>query len=276
MDTAPHQVYPSIDWFSLTTGPGPDAATAWDTCVALADEQNQAGNDTRPWSANGYVGWGTRNLRFGRRGDDCAVELSGELAERYWLNFALLAATCTRIDRAVTVTYGHTVTDLAVNGYDAPGVTLPGMRAPITKTLLRGTRGGQTLYVGAMGGRRLGRLYDKHAESRGEYPPNTWRYELQDRRPHSDLVSRDLGRARDVRSAIGAGVHRFFSRHGVQPWFLSDGAFVPGIRRRPRSDLSTRVNWWEQQVAPGVRRSLGCADRNTIATALGLNDGYLG
>jgi len=276
MDTAPHEVYPSIDWFSLTTGPGPDAATAWDTCVALADEQRGAGNEIRPWGANGYAGWGTRNLRFGRKGEDCAVELSGPLAERYWLNFAPLAHNVTRIDEAVTVSYGHTVADLAVTGYLAAGVPLPGGRPPIAKQLVQATRGGQTLYVGAMGGRRLGRLYDKHAESRGEYPPNTWRYEVQSRRPHSDLASSDLRRAHDLPGAIGARVHHFFNRHGVQPWFLSDGTFVPGIRRRPRSDLQQWCNWGRTQVAPGVRRWLARTDRNTLADTLGLTEGYLG
>jgi hypothetical protein len=276
MSYAPPSVYPSIDWISLTTGPGDDAQKAWDTARALSIEQLAAGNETRPWSANGYVGWGTRHLRFGRKGDDCAVELSGELSDRYWQEFALLSASISRLDRAVTVQFDHDVRDLAVNGYDAPGVPVAPGRPPITKTLLRGTGGGQTLYVGAMGGRRLGRLYDKHAESRGEFPANTWRWELQDRSPHSGDVACDLGRADDVRRAIRAGVHRFFDRNGVQPWFHSDGVAVPGIRRRPRSDLSDRFAWWGSQVAPGVRRGLAGASRAAIADALGLNDGYLG
>jgi hypothetical protein len=276
MDTRPSEVCATIDWLSMTTGPGDDAEQAWDTATALASEQNKIGNETRPWQANGYVGWGTRHLRFGRKGDDCAIELSGDLADRYWEHFALLSTSISRLDPAVTVRFDRPVGDLAVRGYDAARVRVAGGHDPITKTLMKNTGGGQTLYLGAMGGRRMARLYDKHIESRGEYPENTWRYEVQARSPHSSDLASDIRRSHHVPGAISAHVHRFFDKHGVSPWFLPDGTFVPGIRRKPRTDLSGRFDWWAAQVAPGVRRSLAAAPRGAIADALGLNEGYLG
>lgn len=272
MTSSPPTVYPSIDWITLTTGPQSDGDEAYARARALAVEQEAAGDDIKPWSIRGYRGFGTPHLRCGARGDDVLVELSGHLADRYWRDFYPLAANVSRFDTCVTVTFLTPTTGLACDGWNAPRVRpRPGLRA-IRKTILHELEGGQTLYLGSPKSDRFGRLYDKHHESRGEWPDNSWRWEVQERRHMGSTRAGLLYGADDLHRAIRAGVHGFWRLHGVQPWFDADGVSVHGAFRRTRTDVQRRLGWLEHGVAPAVRKLVDRGHRNAVIRALGLAD----
>lgn len=273
MNISPHTVYAGIDWLTVTTGPDDDAQTAYERCRALAVEQQDAGDKLKPWSSHGYRGFGLPHLRCGVRDGDTLVELSGHLADRYWREFLPWARNVTRIDPQVTCTYSHQVDDLAVQAYHAPAVEVrPGL-PPIRKAIFQEANGGQTLYLGAPSSARRARLYDKHAESRGEYPPNTWRWELQVRSPMGSDHARLIDGSNDVCGAVASLVHGFFSGHGVAPWFKSDGAVVFSPARVARRDMSRWLDWIRSGVRPGVRRWSDRAGRAVILEALGMTEG---
>jgi len=270
MDSTLPKCTPGVDWITLTTGADDDADEAYQRARALAVEQVANGDRLRPWGVRGYSGFGTRHLRCGHRDGDVLVELSGQLADRYWREFACLARSVSRFDTKTDVTFPRPVHGLAVDAYKAPGVPLGPNLPAISKTLYTGSAGGETCYVGAMGGRRLGRLYDKSAESRGEFPPNTWRYELQERKPFSSLTCNALRNADDVPHDIAAHLFSFYSRHGIKPWFKADSVDLPTLHRRTNTDLSVWLNWLRVQVAPGVRRWSERGHADAIVNALGL------
>jgi hypothetical protein len=262
---------PGVDWITVNADDDDQADELYRTARALQAEQVDAGNRLHDWRIRNYIGKSTRHCRYGVAKGRVRVELSGELADRYWLQLVGLATQVRRLDTKVDVEFARDVRDLARQAYDAPGVPLGPNLPAITKQLIVGTGGGQTCYVGHMGGGRLGRLYDKSAESRGEYPPNTWRWELQEKTPHSGTACGFLGRVDDVPRAIAAYVSAFYTRHGVVPWFTADSVDLPVIARRRRTDMSTYCAWLGVQVAPGVRRGLSSGHRDTITRGLGLN-----
>lgn len=272
MTNAHPEVYPSVDWITLTTGVDPDAETAYEKAKALAAERVTAGDDLQPWGAHGYRGWGTPHLRFGYKDGDTLVELSGALAEKYWREFYPLALNVPRIDSCVTVTFPNETRELAQLGWDAPRVRPgPGLRA-IGKQIVRGTDGGQTLYVGSPKSRRYGRLYDKTTESRGEWPPNSWRWEVQERRDLGCTTAGRLYHADDVHRAIRSSVHGFYRYHGIHPWFDADGPSVFAPTRRASTTWDRRLSYYARCIAPGVRRGVNRGYGDAILRALGLAD----
>jgi len=272
MTSTPCEVYAGIDWLSMTTGDSPDADAAYARARALAVEQTDAGDRLRPWSSHGYKGFGTPHLRCGVRDADVLVELSGPLADRYWQEFVPLAKHVTRVDTQVTCTYSHEVRDLALQAYHAPAVVVrPGL-PPIRKALFQEANGGQTLYLGAPTSTRRARLYDKSAESGGEYPPNTWRYEVQERSPLGGVTVDALRSADDVPRSIAALVHALYRTHGIEPWFNADRRAVYRASRPGRRDLSRWLEWLQHAVRPGVCRWSDRETRTAILRALGLDD----
>lgn len=273
MDCTPTRVYPAVDWFSLTTGADADADLAYEKARALQIEQEADGDRIRPWGSNGYRGWGAPHVRVGAREGDVLVELSGVLADRYWAEFLPLARNVTRLDTCVTCVYPREVRDLAVSAYNAPRVQFrPGL-PPIAKVLTQELTRGQTCYLGAPASKRRARLYDKHAESRGEWPENSWRWELQERGEMGSLTAGALNGVRDVRAAIRTHVRNYFTAHGIEPWFLADGGSLHAPSRRARRDLQRHLDWLRTGVAPAVRRWRNRAGRDAILDALGLADG---
>jgi hypothetical protein len=277
VDTARIDCTPGVDWITLKAVVGPEAKHLYQTVRALQDEQAGEGNRIRPWAVAGYIGHSVRHIRYGVKAGAVRVELSGDPADRYWRELVQLATDVRRIDVKVDVTFPRDVGDLADRAYHAPPVPLGQNLPAIEKSLWVGSTGGATCYVGRMGGDRFGRLYNKHAESRGEYPPHTWRYELQERTPFSGVTSGYLRDVDELPRAIAAYVSAFYTRHGIAPWFKADRINLPAISRTRRTDLSAYRAWLRSQVAPGVRRWLNRGHRDAILDALDLTpEGYMG
>lgn len=273
MSSTPTQVYPSVDWITLTTGVSPDADEAYQRARALSVEQIAAGDRLRPWGANGYKGFSTPHLRCGHRDGDVAVELSGGLADRYWQQFYPLAKNVSRLDTCVTVTFPHEVQNLARDGRDAPRrIFRPGL-PPIRKVLWEQVDGGQTLYLGSPKSARFGRLYDKTAESQGAWAPNSWRWELQERRDKSRHTADALYGVDDLHSAIRTYVRDFYTFHGVTPWFDADGVSLRSPTRRARTDWQQTEQWLLRGVAPTLRRWRDAGYGDAIDRALKLDGG---
>lgn len=264
MSIAPVECTPGIDWITVRTDGNPKSQEAYERARSLQSAAQLAGDRLRDWGTHGYVGKSTRHCRWGVQGERVLVELSGHLAADHWRSFVPLSDTINRLDTKVDLRFPEPVADLAVQAYDAPGVPLAPNLPAIAKALYTGSAGGQTCYVGAMGGRRLGRLYDKSAESPRDTPPGVWRYELQERRPYSDVAGRSLHSRDNVSRSIAAYVHRFYARHGVEPWFTADGSDLPSVPRRRATDMSAWKRWVRSQVLPGVRRFLDGEDARTI------------
>lgn len=272
MSISPSQVYAGIDWLTMTTGVSPDADEVYQRARALVVEQQDAGDRLRPWASHGYRGFSVPHLRCGHKDGDVLLELSGGLADDRWRTFLPFAKNVSRIDPQVTVTFGREVRDLAQQAYDAPAVRMSPNLPAITKRIFLEKDGGQTCYLGAPTSDRRARLYDKHAESRGEYPPFTWRYELQVRRAMGSDLARLIDGADDVRGSVASVVRSFFSAHGVTPWFNADGPTVFSPARVPRSDMSKWLDWLGRTVRPGVRRWSDRATRAAILSAIGLDE----
>jgi hypothetical protein len=276
MRAAPPQVYAGVDWLSLTTGLGPDADHAYDKARALATESVADGNKLTPWSLNGWKGFAVPHLRCAAKEGDVRLEISGEMSQRYWREFVPLAQHISRCDTCVDVTHDPPRTGLAQQAFDAPGVSTGRGHPPVEKRFWISTKGASTCYVGSPKSRRMGRLYDKTAESGGEFPEGTWRYELQERDDVGDFTARSLHSRDDVHRAIAAYVYGYYSRRGVQPWFRADGSTLPSQPRKPRSDMQRRLGWYSSQIRPGVRDAVRAGHRRAVLEALGLDaDGRL-
>lgn len=276
MVAAPPTVYCGVDWLSLTTGPEAEAQLAYQKARALAVEQVAEGDKLTPWSLQGWKGFAVPHLRCAEKAGDVRLELSGHLANRYWREFLPFAANVSRIDTCVDVTHDPPRFDLAQQAFDAPGKSIGRGHPPVEKRFWISTKGGQTCYVGSPRSERMGRLYDKHAESDGADPPGTWRYELQERDAMGNFTARSLDSVDDVCRTIAAYVYHYYSARGVQPWFRADGPSLPSKPRKPDTDLRRRLRWYAKTVRPGVRESIAAGKRTAVLEALGLDaDGRL-
>ena len=264
MDISPAQCTPGIDWITCRADGNPGAQDAYALARQLQEVATLSGDRLRDWGTHGYTGKSTKHCRWGVKGEAVLVELSGHLAEDHWRQLYPHADAVNRLDTKVDLRFPTPVPGLAQAAYAAPPIPLGRNLPAIAKSLYTGSAGGETCYVGSMGGRRLGRLYDKSAESPRDTPPGVWRYELQERRPYSDVASSTLYGSGDVRSAIAAYVHGFFARHGVYPRFTAVSLDLPGVPRRSASDLSAWKHWAIEQVLPGVRRWLDREDAATV------------
>jgi hypothetical protein len=273
MDTARSSVYPGVDWITLTTNTPKDGADAWSRAGELLELARAAGDKIRPWGAHGYRGLSAPHFRIGRLAESTLIELSGELADSHWRDFYPYAKNVTRFDTKVDVTFPREVRDLAIQAFHAPPKKIGKRFPPIQKHLWVNSAGGQTAYIGSPNSQKMGRLYDKHLESRGEYPPNTWRYELQTRRDASCFGARLLYCADDVPGFIKSYVSSFYARHGVTPWFKSDGVDLPSEPRKCPTPMPATLRWLERGVAPVVRRGVDAGHRDAILRALGLHPG---
>jgi len=270
MDTARPSVYPGVDWITLTTLCPDCGAHVWSKGRELLELARQAGDKVRPWGAHGFKGLSAPHFRIGRLEDRTLLELSGDLADRYWQDFVGYAHNITRFDTKVDVTFDKEVKDLAIDAFKAPGKKIGKRFPPIQKHLWVNSAGGQTAYIGSPKSERMGRLYDKHLESGGEYPPNTWRWEVQERRDCSSRAARLLWGSDELHRVIKSYVSTFYTRHGVTPWFSADGLDLPAQPRKQPTGMPALLNWLSRGVAPGVRRGLDAGYRDAVYEALGL------
>jgi hypothetical protein len=137
-------------------------------------------------------------------------------------------------------------------------------------SLITGSDGGSTLYVGKRAGRLFARLYDKGVQS-GAAPAGTlWRYEVEYKQDAARAVFSGLLEAERPRDYILGRVRTHFDQRGVYPLFWQGAAPGPLERDKEERTPLDRLNWLAAQVRPTVGRLRLAGYEVEVYNALGL------
>ena len=269
-----------IDWITTTwpadagiqLGTAVEALWSW---YCQLDKGVTGGGPLQRWAWQGYVGWQMGSLCIGERLDSTIVRVSGALAHMYWQANKPTGHNVSRLDICIDIWHAKMPDEMiALHNGEALQYRSGIEGRPYAIAHVNGYGGGDTLYLGSRSSETFGRIYNKEQESNGkpEYEGCT-RYEVEYKGETArQVVSRVGGRRNDSR-CIAAEVQSVLIRRGID---LSDYVGQVGPSRPPAARIATpddrKLAWLRDQVSPTVKHLLTVYDRQTILSALGLND----
>lgn len=243
-----------VDWVTVTARAGDRADRLEELGLTLLDSARSFGDNCEPMGFQGYSGQHAGSLFCGRRGDGVCLRVGGERASEYYVDILAEADHCSRVD-------------LAVTAYDATASIAPAddiwrisesddPTSPILPTVSRTQRrwGGYTTYIGSRTSAVMARVYDKHAESKGEYANGSWRWELELKGHASEQEAAHLMADPERESRAGAVIAAQFRRWGLLvPWNPGDN---PELWRTPPrvSDLDRTARALSHQYTKTAKR----------------------
>lgn len=267
-------------YFPFSAGVDWITATASESCrrfqfdqIADTHHQNEteAGRDVSTASVRDYKGLRSQGLFSGVRSRDSILIASGPSADRLCDHISLFADNVSRLDLQVTLWSGGEVTNLACDTYEQVKQARARRERPRAYSLIQNLPAGETLYVNKRSSDNYGRLYDWGvAHSAGE-AGICWRYEVEYKRRDAAFNSSLVAGAINRPSVVGARVHGWFSRRGIEPaWSLSEH---PAIQERSVSaPLRDPLAWFRQSVSVTVARLHKRHGLAAVVEALGLSE----
>lgn len=254
----------SVDYLTVTTKTDVQSANLIYQLYELLGRGALYEADVRKWAFMGYRGQSLDGVRYGIRGSEALVMLSGARASEFWPSIAPLRHNCTRIDLAVTATLAEADDQVTARAYEQAQDN-----ASITGTLISNTRGGTTMYLGSRHSRFFGRLYDKGAEM-GLEAGMYWRWEIEVKKPASDAVVAQLLKCSDPKAWIGDYVYRWYAARGIPPmWDDTDAESAIEIEAAV-SSVDKSLKWLSSQVKPTIGRLIVAGHELEVREALGL------
>lgn len=243
-----------IDWLTCTARTGDRADTLETLGLAILDSAREFGDKIGPMGFQGYGGLASRHTFVGRRGDGVCVRLGGESASDYYVDVLSESDHCSRVDLCVTaydatanITPADDIWRVAeLDDPDSP--SLP----TVTRTQKRW--GGYTTYVGSRASPIMARVYDKHAQSKGEYLNGSWRWELELKGHAAEQEAAYLMGDPKRESRAPAVIAEQFERWGLLvPWDASTD--IELWRTPPRnSDLDQTARHLGRQYSKTAKR----------------------
>lgn len=261
----------AVDWVTLTSKNAKATEQLQLQSTALAKKVEECGNILTTWGVLGYVGWKCGTIAFGKNALGAITVCSGLDATHVLRKCFSTEVNCTRLDAQVTARLEPESAAVAAQMYAAINATRPQDRRFVTSTLLQGSDGGGTCYVGRRQSQTFARCYNKRVESGDPAYDGCWRFEIELKANAALDLARHLQSSHDWESEIRGLVFRYFSERGARPFWEPNGFSDFRTPRRPKSDTERKLEWLREQVQPTVSalRKLGYTDR--VSAALGLN-----
>lgn len=234
------------------------------------DEQ-RAGNYARPWTVGGICGTQVGGVAFAASAHYGIAQVTGAQADHRWRDLSAIGGHSSRVDVQCTFQLGAGARCPARSGYELEAVAAGRGRRVTRRTLIVGSDGGATLYVGAPSSEHRLRVYDKGVEAKLEEPGRLYRWEVQLRRLHAEAAVRFLWRAPTaIEGQFSLLKHHCDRRSQPLPSVAGVTPVAPGLPTR--SDSLASYSWLETAVRPSVQRLLRYYTRSEILEALGLAD----
>lgn len=259
----------NVDWITATAGNGVRGNALHFQMMNNLEERGTEGYQIKPWYWNGYAGEVVDGCSVGKRADGTIVRLSGPMATRYWLSMMALADNVSRFDIQTTILDRKGEEDYAYHAFRKAGEAEL-VQSGLTHTkYTQSTPDGSTCNIGSRSSDRYFRVYDKTAETDGEYPNRSWRYEIEYKSRRAHHVASDLARARNLAPTIYDRLAHAFATYGV-----GIPGPVPSLSFRDAgivhaTDDQRRLEWVRRCIRPMVGRLVEAYDGETVARALG-------
>jgi len=264
-----HEV--GFDWLTATARHGFASRALGAVGFGWIDERKREGYQSSPWAWNGYKGETTDGITFAEREDGAIIRLSSDMCRRHVLAAIGLATNISRVDLQVTCFDPVPKRDHAIRANYLVEQAEMVKRGQVHTKLETHRPRASTFYIGSRVSSRFFRLYDKHAESGGEYAPGTWRYEVEYKGDRAFRLARRLAReANPARDILGT-VTDAFATYLVPVPVLS----VPiGWREKTcahTTDDQRRLEWLRRCIRPTVLKLSEAYSVETLAGALGMH-----
>ena len=235
-------------------------------------DQEAAGYEVTPMAWQGYTGMRVEGVTVGTRADGVLVRLSGPTAHQHGDQLIRLADHVSRIDYEVTTRD----TAAALDWADAIASKLredPRIASGRTSlTHVTDNAGGHTLYLGRRISDRFFRVYNKTAESKGEWPPGAWRFEVEYKGRRAEThAARIAGQEWQAHKAADA-VKSAFRDYGVVLPFPYIGADHRDFAPRRQTDDEKRLKYLGTVVRPMVRKLRDAYGATTLRELLDLGE----
>lgn len=272
------RLYAGIDWLTLTVGNDAEGIAEWrNRGIRALESLQRDGYVLKPRGLLGYYGVSAGNCFVGEREVDSMMQFTGPHADRFFDSVYRSDAHVSRIDIQVTVKTVERHANVAKEGYQA--ATKDNDSLPATRrrklSIIMGSDGGDTLYVGSPSSDQRGRVYNKEVQS--EQPEHTrcWRYEVIYRNSRATPIAGAIyGRGSDHTDICVKYAAAWFGLRGVDVnWFFS-GVLQPQplIRTLP-TDVEAKLRWLETQVRPTIAYLNELGFRDTLLQMLFPNEG---
>jgi DNA relaxase NicK len=258
-----------VDWITATASSQGRANALASRLREYVDERGSEGYQIKPWSWNGYVGSNVDGASWGKRDDGVIVRLSGSMCMRHWKSVLVFADNVSRIDVQATALDRDGTADHAYNGWVRVN-EMSAVQAGMTHARFTiSAPSGATLNVGSRSSDRYLRLYDKSAESQGEYPYRSWRYEVEYKGRRAYRVAQAIYTGRHEATYCHQQVEAAFVANGLHlvapaPTFSWRDAGVIHV-----TDDQRRLEWVRRCIRPVIGRLVEAYTSDTVAQALG-------
>jgi len=259
-----------LDWITATAPHDDTGLQLFWFATERTMQQKSNGGHLEKWRMQGYEGWQSGNWAcgYGRQGG--LLRVTGEEAQRWAPKVAELAKHWSRVDYCVTVQDpGGQIDPSHDYWHEWPWRENP-LRAPVQLERRQTFNGGSTTTIGQRSAAYYARVYDKSAESPGEYPIGCWRWEIELKRHVSEAHQRrwlqgDLGEsfARDL-------IATEFKRHHLTVPWDSTTLIERTPQIKPKRDVDRTLTWLRRQVRHSVDFAVESAGVDAVLEALNL------
>jgi DNA relaxase NicK len=262
-----------VDWLTATASTKNHRFLLSTYAQQLLDKEAAKANDRAPWAWLGYQGERCGQVTFGEREDTAIIRLSGDAASASTATALTIVDNVSRIDLAVTLQAPTDERNLARETFEVARTDVRVNKGLTKATYILATDNGATAYIGSRSSERYFRTYNKHVESRGEWPERTWRYEVEYKGRRAPIVAERLRQVGTDARPVIAGLVTAFADYGVQvPTAILTKAWRD-TRPRVKTDETRRLLWLRECVAPALQSLLQTCDYPTVMAALGLDTG---
>ena len=258
------------DWITCSSMPGEEGKRLVQFANDLADNEVTLGSKRNPWSMHGYYGAASRHVRYGWGVGGGLVVMSGDLAGEHAHELARLSNHWSRVDYCVTVrdiecrirppdNYHAIKSTLETKPHGHPAMSR-----------FSELWGGSTFYIGRRISPYYCRCYDKTSESKGDYPPGSWRWEVEMKR-HASEGAHERAKTEGLTSAyIQSFLAEDFTRWGLPVPWTPDQQVKRDPQIRHRLDLERKINWLATSIRPTVEFVMEGIGAPDTCEALGL------
>jgi hypothetical protein len=270
---APLEILSSgVDWITTTTKDHSKQYFVRTLAELWLCKQQEAGYERVDFAWNGYIGWRTEGISYGDRDDGTLVRLSGQQAR---LHGDVLSGRCdhvSRVDFQVTLKEPNEAKDWAEAAADTVSGDARVSSGQTAMAVISSNRSRSTLYLGRRISDRFYRVYDKHAESKGEWPAGSWRFEVEFKGRRAEHYGALLAQCRGVSEWSRSVVAHTFQDYG----FTLPSDAIPRLwfDKTPRRQTTDegRLRYLGTCVRPMVQKLREAYGTETIIKLLDLND----
>lgn len=200
------------------------------------------GNEISKWQWKGYVGFRSGSAAVAIREEDSMVQISSDVADRYWSNCLEFATNVSRIDLQLTAELSDARPGVFRNTYKHRYERCGSVRRAQQMRILACDKTGDTVYFGSEKSNRCGRFYDKGMQSHFAPAGKVLRWEMQLRNKAAKFAALGLNAQDHKRACILHHVCNYFDTYRCvlpdvgdgMPWVGGEIARVDQMTRNQR------------------------------------------